>query len=137
MNPKILFVCARNDGRARMSAAFLNHLAGDRYEAISAGTEPGVPPRPEVVRAMAEDGVEIEDGPGTLLSLELARSAARVIAMGADLQTAFGALEVPFDQWGIPEPEGRPMPEVRVIRDTIRRLVERLVARLDTEAIVR
>jgi hypothetical protein len=29
------------------------------------------------------------------------------------------------------------MQEVRVIRDTIRRLVERLVARLDTEAAVR
>jgi hypothetical protein len=43
----------------------------------------------------------------------------------------------PAETWGIPDPAGRPLPEARVIRDTIRRLVTRLVARLDAEAAVR
>lgn len=120
-----------------MSAAYLDHLAGDRYEGLSAGTEPAEHPHPEVVAAMAEDGIEIEDVPGTLLTRDLADSVQRVIGMGCDVEEACPALSVPLEDWGIPDPKGRPMPEVRVIRDTIRRLVERLIARLDTEAAVR
>lgn len=116
-----------------MAAAYLDHLAGDRYEAVSAGTEPGARPHPEVVEAMAEEGIVVPVEPGTLLTQELADSAARVIGMGCAVEEACPALSVPLDDWGIPDPKGRPMAEVRVIRDTIRRLVERLVARLDAE----
>ena len=136
--PRILFVCAHDAGLSRMSAAYLDHLAGDRYEALSAGRDPAEHPHPEAVAAMAEEGIEIADGPGTLLTAELAGSAERIIGMGGDLDSqACLPSTAPQEAWGIPGPEGRPMPEVRVIRDTIRRLVERLVARLDTEAVVR
>lgn len=135
--PRILFVCARDAGLARMSAAYLDHLAGDRYEALSAGPDPAEHPHREVVAAMAEEGIEIADAPGTLLTAALAGSAERIIGMGGGVDPAWPALTVPLEDWGVPGPEGRPMPEVRVIRDTLRRLVERLVARLDTEAAVR
>jgi arsenate reductase len=135
--PRILFVCVHNAGRSRMSAAWLHHLAGDRYDALSAGTEPADRPHPEVVAAMAEEGIVIADTPGTLLTVELADSADLVVGMGCAVEEACPALRVPLEDWGLPDPKGRPMAEVRVIRDTTRRLVQRLVARLDTEAALR
>jgi hypothetical protein len=44
---------------------------------------------------------------------------------------------VPLEDWGIADPKGRPVEEVRVIRDIVRRLVVRLLARLDAEAAIR
>jgi arsenate reductase (thioredoxin) len=119
-----------------MAAAYLDKLAGDRYLGLSAGTEPADHPHPEVVAAMAEEGIEISDAPGTMLTYELAGSAHRVIGMGCAVAEACPALTIPLEDWGIADPKGRPQEEVRVIRDIVRRLVERLVARLDAEAAV-
>ncbi len=55
---KVLFVCVHNSARSQMAEAFLNHLAGDRFEAESAGLEPGEL-NPLVVDAMKEVGIDI------------------------------------------------------------------------------
>jgi len=55
---KVLFVCIHNSARSQMAEAFLNELAGDRFEAESAGLEPGVL-NPLVVEAMKEIGIDI------------------------------------------------------------------------------
>jgi arsenate reductase len=36
--PKVLFVCVHNAGRSQMAAGYLQHLAGDRIEVLSAGS---------------------------------------------------------------------------------------------------
>lgn len=56
--PRILFVCVHNGGRSQMCEAFLKHYAGDRFDAQSAGLEPGEL-NPLVVEAMAEVGIDI------------------------------------------------------------------------------
>ncbi len=59
MNKKrVLFVCIHNSARSQMAESYLNALAPDRYEAVSAGLEPGRL-NPFVVRAMADDGIDI------------------------------------------------------------------------------
>lgn len=60
---KVLFVCVHNSARSQMAEAFLNRLGGDRFEAESAGLEPGQL-NPLVVEAMKEAGIDIS-GKGT------------------------------------------------------------------------
>jgi arsenate reductase len=55
---KVLFVCVHNSARSQMAEAFLNHLAGDRFEAMSAGLDPGQL-NPYVVKVMREVGLDI------------------------------------------------------------------------------
>ncbi len=55
---KVLFVCIHNSARSQMAEAWLNFLYGDRFEAKSAGLEPGTL-NPLVVAAMDEVGVDI------------------------------------------------------------------------------
>ena len=60
--PTVLFVCVHNAGRSQMAAGYLQHLAGDRVEVLSAGSAPADQVNPAAVAAMAEDGVDITAG---------------------------------------------------------------------------
>jgi arsenate reductase len=55
---RVLFLCTHNSARSQMAEGLLRHLAGDRFEVHSAGTE-ATSVRPEAIRAMAELGVDI------------------------------------------------------------------------------
>jgi arsenate reductase len=55
---KVLFVCVHNSGRSQMAQAFLERMAGDRFEVASAGFEP-TPINPLVVEVMAEVGIDL------------------------------------------------------------------------------
>lgn len=58
MKKKVLFICMHNSARSQMAAAWVNALCGDRFEACSAGLEPGVL-NPVVVEALQEVGIDI------------------------------------------------------------------------------
>jgi arsenate reductase (thioredoxin) len=62
MIDKVLFVCIHNSARSQMAEAWLNHLCRDRYDAQSAGLEPGKL-NPLVVEAMAEEGIDLANAP--------------------------------------------------------------------------
>jgi protein-tyrosine-phosphatase len=119
-----------------MCAAYLGQMAGDRYEALAAALEPADGFRSEVASALSEDGLTVPDDPGRRMTPDLADIVDRIVTLGFTLNPEV-ARDVPREEWGIPSPAGRHIQEVRIIRDTIRRLVEKLVARLDTEAAVR
>lgn len=55
---RVLFVCTHNSARSQMAEAFLNRIAGDRFEALSAGFEPGEL-NPLAVETMREVGIDI------------------------------------------------------------------------------
>ena len=57
---KVLFVCIHNSARSQMAEAFLNNLAGDKFEAHSAGIEPGVL-NPLVVESLQQIGIDISN----------------------------------------------------------------------------
>ena len=58
MKKKVLFVCIHNSARSQMAEAFLNQICGEKFEAHSAGLEPGQL-NPIVVEAMREIGIDI------------------------------------------------------------------------------
>jgi arsenate reductase len=62
MKTKVLFICIHNSARSQMAEKFLNEMAGDRFEAQSAGLEPGNL-NPFVVKAMFELGLDISGNP--------------------------------------------------------------------------
>ena len=127
----MLFVCVHNAGRSRMAEAFFNDLARGRYTAMSAGTEPARAPHPEVVEAMAEIGVEIDEGPGRLLTEEDAGHARVVVTMGCSIEEACPALTVPVEDWGLEDPKGQPAERVAEIRDEIELRVRNMIGRFD------
>ena len=55
---KVLFVCIHNSARSQIAEALLNHIAGNQFEASSAGLEKGKL-NPLAVKVMAEIGVDI------------------------------------------------------------------------------
>lgn len=55
---RVLFLCTHNSARSQMAEGFLRELAGDRFEAYSAGTEASQV-RPLAIRAMGEEGIDI------------------------------------------------------------------------------
>ena len=59
---RVLFVCIHNSARSQMAAAYLRSLGGDRFEAESAGLEPGKL-NPLAVEAMRRDGIDISRAP--------------------------------------------------------------------------
>ena len=55
---RVLFLCTGNSCRSQMAEGFLRHLAGERFEASSAGTEPSSV-HPDAIRVMAEKGIDL------------------------------------------------------------------------------
>jgi arsenate reductase len=55
---RVLFLCTHNSARSQMAEGWLRALAGERFEAASAGTE-ATRVHPLAARAMAEAGVDI------------------------------------------------------------------------------
>ncbi|MDW8343269.1 MAG: arsenate reductase ArsC [Verrucomicrobiae bacterium] len=59
MRKRVLFLCTGNSCRSQMAEGWLRHVAGDRFEALSAGARPSGFVHPLAIRAMAEVGVDI------------------------------------------------------------------------------
>lgn len=59
MKPKVLILCTGNSARSQMAEGLLRALAGEHFEAYSAGTEPKGSILPEVQEAMREIGIDI------------------------------------------------------------------------------
>ena len=55
---RVLFLCTHNSARSQMAEGFLRSMAGDRFEAQSAGTEKTAV-HPLAIRVMAERGIDI------------------------------------------------------------------------------
>ena len=123
----VLFVCLHNAGRSQMSAALFERAADGRHHALSAGSEadPAGHVHPQVVEVMRELGIELADRRPQRLTYELAEQADVVVTMGCGDACPY----IPgkrYIDWELPDPKGRPIDEVRVIRDDIARRVEQL-----------
>jgi len=126
----VLFVCVRNAGRSQIAEALLGRATQGRHEARSAGSDPGERVHPEVVEALGELGLDVAD--------RVPRPLARADADWADVVVTMGCGDacpaVPgtrYVDWELDDPAGKPLPEVRRIRDEIEARVHALVGELD------
>jgi arsenate reductase len=126
----VLFVCNHNAGRSQMAQAFLERYGPDDVRAESAGTEPSREIWPPVVEVMREVGVDLERRKPEKLTLEMQLHADWAITMGCGDACPYVASTV--EAWDIPDPAGRPIEQVRAIREGIEARIKELIAdRLD------
>jgi arsenate reductase (thioredoxin) len=135
---KVLFVCIHNSARSQMAEAWVNHLYGDRFEATSAGLEPGTL-NPYAVRVMAETGVDIARAPTkSVFDIYKAGKLFHYVVTVCDTEAAERCPIFPGVtermHWSFADPsqaqgsDEEKMVQVRAIRDQIRTKVEQWAA---------
>lgn len=127
--PTVLFVCVHNAGRSQMAAGYLQHLAGDRIDVLSAGSAPKDAINPTAIAAMAEEGIDISANQPKVLTVDAVKTSDAVITMGCgDACPIFPGKR--YEDWELDDPAGQDLDAVRRIRDEIKGRVEGLIASL-------
>ena len=124
----ILFVCVENAGRSQMAEAFARKRG---MKASSAGTVPSSKVNPIVVQAMEEKGIVIGSSAPKMLTTEMITQASLVVTMGCSVEEAcprpmLAQMQKKLVDWNLSDPKGKPIEEVRRIRDEIERRVTEL-----------
>jgi arsenate reductase (thioredoxin) len=127
--PVVLFVCIRNAGRSQMAEALMHRASDGRIEARSAGSDPADAVHPEVAQALAELGIDVLHNEPKGLTSDVIDGVDVVVTMGCGdaCPVIPGARVI---DWDLQDPAGRPLDEVRAIRDDIARRVEKLAGEL-------
>ena len=121
---RVLFVCVQNAGRSQMAEALYERAGG---EGRSAGTAPADRVHAEVVEVMREVGIDLEDRKPHRLDDADAEWADVVVTMGCgDACPVLPGKR--YVDWALDDPAGKPLDEVRRIRDEIAERVDGLVA---------
>jgi arsenate reductase len=132
LDPSVLFLCVHNAGRSQMAAGWMRHLAGDRIDVYSGGSEPAGAVNKAAVEAMAEKGIDISEQIPQPWADEVVRAADVIVSMGCgDACPVFPGKR--YLDWELDDPAGRPIEEVRPIRDEIERRVRGLMEELGIE----
>ena len=122
--PRAYFVCIGNAGRSQIAQALYERLGG---EARSAGSRPAQEVHPEVVEVMRELGADLSDRRPRRIEQNDVEWADVVVTMGCgDACPVLPGKR--YVDWNLPDPAGRPVEEVRALRDDIQRRVETLAA---------
>jgi protein-tyrosine-phosphatase len=125
----ILFLCIHNAGRSQMAAGFARELFHGTVNILSGGSEPADQVNPIAVEVMREIGIDIAGYTPQRFTDELLHSVDVVVTMGCGDTCPFIPGKTYVD-WPLDDPKGRPLEEVRRIRDEIRARVEDLLAQL-------
>jgi len=124
----VLFVCVGNQGRSVMAERLFRRVVDGRHEARSAGSDPGKEVHPVVLEALGEVGIDTADHVPAKLDEERVEWADVIVATCDD-----SCPYVPgkrYISWQLPDPGGRPLDEVRAIRDDVARRVAELATEL-------
>ena len=127
--PTVLFVCVHNAGRSQMAAGWLQHLAGDRVQVLSAGSAPADSINPVAVEAMHEVGIDIAANQPKVLTTEAVKDSDVVITMGCGDTCPFFPGKR-YEDWVLEDPAGQGIDSVRPIRDEIKARIETLLSEI-------
>lgn len=130
--PTVLYLCVHNAGRSQMAAGWTRHLAGDRVEVLSGGSSPGEQIHPVATDAMAEVGIDITNDYPKPWTDETLGSADVIVTMGCgDACPVLPGKR--YLDWQLDDPAGKPLEDVRPIRDEIEQRVRGLLTELEVE----
>ncbi len=92
--------------------------------ADSAGTIPSTRINPRVVEVMRERGIDISNNHPKTLTPQMLEHASLVVTMGCSVEEAcrrpmIAQMQKKLIEWHLDDPKGRPLEEVRKIRDEI------------------
>lgn len=130
---KVLFICIHNSARSQMAEELLRKMAGDRFDAASAGLEPGAL-NPLVVKALAEEGIDIS-GKKTVSAFDLLKQGKffTYVVTVCDETSAESCPIFPGTRerihWGFPDPSAftgsdeEKLEKIREIRDAIKKRI--------------
>ena len=130
---KVLFVCSGNIGRSQMAMEYFKKFSHD--ETASAGTRVtaeneriGIREDAQnVLEAMREDGIEMSSNTRTSLTPDMLNSFDKVIVMAEPDRTPEWLSSNPkFEYWEIPNVNGMPIEQLRIVRDNIKQKVRKL-----------
>jgi protein-tyrosine-phosphatase len=127
--PTVLFLCVHNAGRSQMAAGWMRELAGGAVRVLAAGSEPADALNPAAVAAMAEVGIDIAGAVPTRWTDETIGASDVVVTMGCG-DTCPYVPGTRYVDWDLDDPAGRPLDDVRPIRDDIEARVRALLAEL-------
>ncbi|HTX20725.1 MAG TPA: arsenate reductase ArsC [Candidatus Aquilonibacter sp.] len=136
MKKKVLFVCIHNSARSQMAEAFLKQISGEKFEAYSAGLEPGKL-NPTVVEVMKEAGIDISGNQtkGVFDFIKSGKMFAYVITVcdeaSAERCPIFAGVTTRL-HWSFPDPSAfqgaEKLAKTREVRDAIRTKIEQWCA---------
>jgi arsenate reductase (thioredoxin) len=121
----VLFVCTHNAGRWQMAQALFERHAPPDIRAESAGQQPAEWVWPQVVEAMREIDIDLSDRRPKKLTVEMQLHADWAITLACGAQCPYVPTTV--EDWDVPDPAGRPIEEVRAIRDAVELRVKDLL----------
>lgn len=125
----ILFLCIHNAGRSQMAAGFAREMSNGEVTILSGGSEPADQVNPVAVEVMKEVGIDIAGYTPQKYNDDLLHAVDVVVTMGCGDTCPYIPGKKYID-WPLDDPKGRPLEEVRVIRDQIRDNVAQLLAQL-------
>jgi len=124
---RILFLCRENACRSQMAGAFAHHLAGDRIEAATGGSEPAEHVNPLMVDVMAEKRIDMAFRRPRSTDAALAEGApALIVSMGCG-EACPHVHGVRRLDWDLPDPAGKDLGFMRTLRDEIEQRVKDLI----------
>ena len=125
----VLFVCVENAGRSQIAEGFFKKYAPKGFKAQSAGTKPVSQINPIAVQAMREVGIDISTQKSKEMSEEMMRNSETIVNMGCMDKSFCPTIFLPkVIEWNLEDPKGKPIEEVREIRDEIEKRVKELVS---------
>ena len=131
----VLFVCVDHAGRSPIAADLFKKYAPKGLKVQSAGTKPVSQINPLAVQAMREVGIDISNQKSKEMSEEMMRDSDPIVNMGCMDKSFCPAIFLPkVIEWNLPDPKGKPIEEVRKIRDEIEERVQELVAEITVTA---
>ncbi len=123
---RIAFVCVQNAGRSQMAAAFAERERSARalapsVEIYSGGTDPATQVHDVVVEAMGELGIDLAGRTPREITKSEIDDMDMLITMGCSVDDVCPATwRGDTRDWGLDDPAGKPIDEVRDIRDEVR-----------------